>query len=431
VAFEEAMSSYKGIRAVSSTLKNLLTAEMENPVGVTLLPPDVAPTSVAGKRINLYLYLVSENGNLKNQEIPGQGHPGSFGFPPLSLNLHYLMTSHADSDTSDDRDLTAQEILGDGMRVLHDFAIITRDSSFAVPELRNEFESIKIALQPASLEEFAKIWTALPNANFRCSVAYNVTVIQIESERPRRLALPVQTRRLHMSLAKRPEIVSVYRTPFLPGDPIGDARAAVGQSLTITGAGFKAAKTWVKLGALEPIGVMPTSDEMIQIAVPDAEYPADFDHPLPPRPIPSGAMLQPGPQLVQVVTQRPGEGVQGGLDRGGTFVEAVVQASSQSVFMLVPGITSINPGAGISATTLSVNGTRLFNSAFKSYVYVADVAIEVPQGPPATDTQVQVALAALTKTVPPLPPSPTPYPVRVQVNGVLSIEEKPFTYSWV
>jgi hypothetical protein len=97
--------------------------------------------------------------------------------------------------------------------------------------------------------------------------------------------------------------------------------------------------------------------------------------------------------------------------------------------MLVPGITSINPGAGTSATTLTVNGTRLFKSFLKSYVYVADVAIEVPPGPPATDTQVQVALIALTKAVPPLPPSATPYPVRVQVNGALSVDEQPFTYS--
>jgi hypothetical protein len=422
------MSSYKGIRAVSSTLKNLLTGEMESAVGVTLLPPDVAPTLVTGRRINLYLYLVTENGNLKNQEIPGQGHPGTYGYPPLSLNLHYLMTGYADSDTSDDKDLAAQEILGDGMRVLHDFAIITRDSSFAAPELRNEFESIRIALQPANLEEFAKIWTALPHANFRCSVAYNVTVIQIESERPRRLALPVQTRRLHMSLVKRPEIASVYRTPLLPGDLIGDTRVAVGQPLTITGTGFKASKTWVKLGGLEPIGVIPTSDEMIQIAVPDAQYPTDFDHAVT-RPIPPEALLQPGPQLVQVVVQRPGEGVQGGLDRGTTFVEAVTQSSSQAVFMLVPGITNISPGAGTSASTLTVNGTRLFKSSLKSYVYVADVAIEVPPGPPATDTQVQVALIALTKAVPPLPPSVASYPVRVQVNGALSVDEKPFIYS--
>ena len=424
------MSGFKAIRAVSSTLKSLLDHEMDAPVPITLMPPDVTPTNATGKRINLYLYLVSENGYLKNQEIPGQGHPGSYGHPPLSLNLHYLMTAYGPPDVTDEPDLAIQEILGDGMRVLHDFAIITRDSPYLDPELQKEFERVKISLQPASLEEFAKIWTALPGANFRCSVAYHVTVVQIESERPRQLAAPVKTRRLHMSLARRPQVDSVFRTPLAPGDPIGDLRAPVGQSLTITGSGFGATRTWVKMGGLDPIGVVPQANGDIQIQVPDAQYPADFDHPLP-RPIPAAALLQPGPQLVQVLVQRPGEGVQGGLDRGTTFSEAVVQSSNQSVFMLVPSISSISPGSGTAAaTTLTVNGTRLFQPGLKSFVYVNDVAIEVPWNPlqpPPPSTQVKVALAALNKTVPPLPPSPTPYAVRMQVNGALSVDEKPFT----
>jgi len=425
------MSSYKGIRAVSSTLKNLLTAEMETqPINVTLLPPDVAPTTAAGRRINLYLYMVTENGSLSNQEIPGEGHPGTYGHPPLSLNLHYLMTGYPDSETGDDRDLKAQEVLGDGMRVLHDFAIITGDSSFAAPELQNEFESVRISLQPAHLEEFAKIWTALPAANFRCSVAYNVTVIQIESRLPRQLAGPVQKRRIHLSLFKRPRIESVYRTPVLPGDPIGDSRAAVAQAITITGTNFKAAKTWVKLGTLDPIGVVPLPNGDIQIAVPDAQYPADFDHPLP-RPIPPNAQLQPGPQLVEVLVQRSGEGVEGGLDKGSPISDDALQASNQSVFMLVPSITSISPLSGSPAATLTVNGTRLFQPGLKSYVYVSDVAIEVisdPSNPPLpTSTSVHVALQAVTQVTPPLSPSPPPYPVRMQVNGALSVDEKDFT----
>lgn len=428
------MSTYKAIRAVSSTLKNLLTGEMEDqPVSVTLLPPDVPPTMASGNRINLYLYLVTENGYLKNQEIPGQGYPSSYGHPPLSLNLHYLMTGYSSSDTSDERDLTAQETLGDGMRVLHDFAIITKTSPYLDPELQNEFERIKIVLQPASLDEFAKIWTALPQANFRCSVAYNVTVIQIESELPRTIALPVKTRRLHMSLSKRPQITSVYRTPVLPGDLIGDSRAAVGQSLTITGTGFSAPRTWVQLGDLDPIGVNPQPDGNILITVPDAQYPPDFNHPLP-RPIPAAQQLQPGPQFVQVLVQWPSEGVEGGLDAGTTFIEAASQYSNQSVFMLVPGISSINPVAGTSATILTVNGTRLFEPDLMSYVYVNDIGIEV-QWTAAdawlapTPTSVQVPLTNLATAIPPLPPSPTPYPVRMQVNGALSVDQKDFTYS--
>lgn len=424
------MSTYKAIRAVSTTLQNLLSNEMEDlPIAVTLLPPDIAPTLTSGKRINLYLYLISENGALKNQEIPGEGHPGTYGNPPLSLNLHYLMTGFSDTEAGDDRDLFAQETLGDGMRVLHDFPIITRDSPYLAPELQHEFERIKISLQPASLEEYAKIWTALPTANFRCSVAYNVTVIQIESERPRRLATPVQTRRIHLSLLNRPEITGVYRTPLVSGDPIGDARAAVNQSLTFTGLGFKASKTWVKLGGLEPIGVVPISDETLQITIPDAQYPIDFDHPAV-RPIPPDGLLQPGPQLVQVLVERPGDVVQGGFaDRGTSLVEAVTQSSAQSVFMLVPGITSITPGAGTSATTLTVNGTRLFNPQLKSFIYVNDIAVEVPPVPPPTAIQVTVSLAGLAAAQPPLSPSPPNYPVRIQVNGALSVDFKPFTYS--
>ena len=420
------MSSHTAIRAVSTTLRSLLSGEMDAPVPITLMPPDVLPTTATGRRVNLYLYLLTENGNLKNQEIPGQGSPGAYGHPPLSLNLHYLMTAYGPPDVTDDPDLATQEVLGDAMRVMHDFAIVTRDSPYLDPGLQNEFERVKINLQPASLEEFAKIWTATPQANFRCSVAYNVSVIQIESQQPRRLALPVRTRRLHMLLSKRPQIASVFRTPLLPGDIIGDSRAAVTQLLTITGTGFAAPKTWVTLGGLEPIGVTLQSNGDIQIAVPDNQYPPDFDHPLP-RPIPLADQLQPGTQMVQVLIERPGEGVEGGLGTGATFEEPVVQSSNQSVFMLVPGITSINPTTGTVADTLIVNGTRLFAPGLKSYVFVSDVAVEVPLSPPPSGTQVQVALGALNLAIPPLPPSPTPYPVRAQVNGALSVDEQPFT----
>lgn len=424
------MSSYKGIRAVSSTLKNLLAAEMENqPVNITLLPPDVPPADTSSRRINLYLYLVTENGNLKNQEIPGHGHPGTYGLPPLSLNLHYLMTAF-DSETGDDRDLKAQEVLGDGMRVMHDFPIITGGSSFAAPELQNEFESVRISLQPASLEEFAKIWTALPSANFRCSVAYQVTVVQIESRQPRRLAAPVQKRRLLMSVETRPQIESVYRTPLVPGDPIGDARASVGQLITITGSGFQAAKTWVRIGGLEPIGVKPQPNGDVQLAVPDDQYPVDFDHPTP-RPIPAADQLQPGPQIVQALVQRPGEGVEGALDRGTSVTDNMMQVSNQAVFMLVPGITSISPASGNAAGTLTVNGTRLFQPGLTSFVYVNDVAVEVvsdPSDPPLpTGATVHVALLAVNKVTPPLQPSPPDYFVRMQVNGALSVDKQKFT----
>ena len=165
-----------------------LRGEMDAPVPITLMPPDVQPTTATGQRRQSLP--VSRNRERVPQEPgdPWRRSPGTYGHPPLSLNLHYLMTAYGPTDATDDPDLATQEILGDAMRVLQDFAIVTRDSPYLDPALQNEFERVKVNLQPASLEEFAKIWTAIPQANFRCSVAYNVSVIQIESQQQRRLA---------------------------------------------------------------------------------------------------------------------------------------------------------------------------------------------------------------------------------------------------
>src|SRR5919202_5943513 len=109
------MSNFKAISGASTSLRTLLRDRMEDPVDVTIAPPDVTVSGVTDKRLNLYLYQVTENGYLENQEIPGHGHPGSYGHPPLSLDLYYLLTSHGSSETEEDSDLEAQQILADAM----------------------------------------------------------------------------------------------------------------------------------------------------------------------------------------------------------------------------------------------------------------------------------------------------------------------------
>ena len=57
--------------------------------------------------------------------------------------------------------------------------------------LADEFERVKLTFQPAGLEELTKLWAALPEANFRRSVIYDVSVVQIESVLPKRRPQPV------------------------------------------------------------------------------------------------------------------------------------------------------------------------------------------------------------------------------------------------
>ena len=157
------MASHAAIAAVSRTLRTLLLDRMVTGAQVTIAPPDVAVTGLDGARVNLYLFELLENASLKNQEIPGTGHPGAFGRPPLSLNLRYLLTTYSDAEAQPDTDINAQTILGDAMRVLHDFGhridtlTITNPAAGWVgdavldDELTGEFERVKITLhRPAS-----------------------------------------------------------------------------------------------------------------------------------------------------------------------------------------------------------------------------------------------------------------------------------------
>src|SRR5262249_61287562 len=115
--------------------------------------------------------------------------------PALAPNFTPRLPAHGETEPSPAADLAANQIPGAAMRVLNDFAMLTPSlyedddptrPHILDPSLLAEFERVKITLQPTSLEDFANLWTALPQANFRRSVTYEVSVVQIESQRPRR-----------------------------------------------------------------------------------------------------------------------------------------------------------------------------------------------------------------------------------------------------
>jgi hypothetical protein len=441
------MADHSAISAVSQTLRTLLRDRMRSPVPVTFVPPDVTPATFNADRVNLYLFEVNEHAHLKNQEIPGQGHPSRYGHPPLSLELSYLLTTHVANESADDADLTCQNMLGDAMQTLQDFAVvserleITRAAAGPPGDpilhagLRGELERVKITLQPAALEETTRLWSALPAANFRRAVVYRVSVVQIESRTPRRQAQPVQTRHLFVSSIRRPEITEVYRTPVLPSDPIGDVRVRIGEEITLVGRNFLGNGTWVQIGELEPIRVLPDSAGRIYIALPDADYPVDPDHAAT-RPIPPARQIQPGPLRVQVMVEHELESVHGGLDRGQTSRDARRYRSNVGLVLAVPQITATAPGSGNTAALLTVTGDRLFRSDMTTYVLVGDAAIEV-RAPSAADpwaapapTSVQVPLTSLPEQLPLPPPTGKSWAVRVQVNGAQNREDT-FSFQWM
>lgn len=424
------MSSYKAIAAVSSSLRKLLEDRMEDPVAITIAPPDVAVSGITGRRLNLYLFQLLENAALKNQDLFGRSSLGEYGRPPLALDLRYLLTAFPAIDDAADADREAQEILGDAMRVLHDYAILTPNlhqnddpqlPTLLDPELLGTAERLKVTLQPTALDELSKIWTAIPEGNFRRSIVYEVATVQIESRLARRVPGQVKERRVVLGLAERPQLDRVLRLPA-PGTKTADVRLKLGQTLLLEGRRFSGTKTWVRLGNLEPIGVEPIHDGRIEVIVPDDFYPVDFDHPAP-RPIPLAHRLQPGAQRVEVLKELELEGVGGGLSLGATVSQSHNLASSTLFFQLVPEIVDVQPSQSTSAGTLTVTGKRLFHAGASTRLLVGDVALPAAPSPVPTPTEIKVSLAFLAQALPAPPPAGQDYPLRLEVDGVANLEE--------
>jgi hypothetical protein len=431
------MADHTAIEAVSLTLRTLLRDRMIENAAVTLVPTDVTIAGVDGARVNLYLFQVAEHSGLKNQEIPGHGHPGTYGRPPLSLNLRYLVTTHSATDDQPDADLNAQRILGDAMRVFHHYgnlldsltitnpAVGTVGDPIVEPVLREEYERTKIVLHPASLDELTKVWSAISEENFRRSVVYEVSVVQIETTEPRPAPMPVETRRILASVRRRPAIRQAYVTPG-PGEPIGQLRARVGDSLSIVADHTMADRLYVRLGRLEPIRVTPPADGRIALIVPDDQYPVDLDHPAP-RPIPPADRLQPGGLEVQLIARHPVDGVEGGLGTGSGVSTVRDYRSNSALLQLVPRVSAVMPLSGTSAGILQVTGARLWHpNAQLSEVIVGDAAVAVrppgvsdPWAAP-TPTTVEVPLSDAGSLLPAPAVGGDLYPVAVQVDGARS-----------
>jgi hypothetical protein len=423
------MADQTAIAAVSRTLRALLRDRMVTTPAVTLAPLDVALAETDGARVNLYLIHVIENAELKNQESPFTG--SGYGRPPLSLNLRYLMTTYSMSEDQPDSDLNAQGLLGDAMRVLHDFGnridtlAITNSAAGTLgdpildPALAGEFERLRLTLQPASLDDLTKIWSALSEANFRRSVIYEVTVVQIETREPRVLPLPVQRRRILATLGRRPVIEAAYVSPP-PNQPRGELRVRIGEEITIEAVDVAADKLYVRLGTLDPIRVAAGAGQ-VRIVIPDDFYPADLDNPMQ-RPIPGSQQLQPGPLPVQLLAQATAEGVEGGLDHGSAVTAVQRRTSNLALLQLVPSVAT----AASSTDVVAVTGTRLWHPAAHTVdVVVGDAAVPVhPPGPSdpwaaptPTRVEIPVADAAATLLHSRLV---SPYPVAVEVDGARS-----------
>lgn len=165
----------KAMGAVTRTLRERLTAALGSAVDLVTVgrpEPPANPQNLA--RLNIFLYEVHLDECLRNQSLD-EGQP-----PPLWLVLRYLITAFDGSGDSDSED--AHEILGAGMRALHDINFL-QPTSGASPPLQDNPNELKVTFDAASVDLLSKLMQG-PDMKYRCSAAFQVRPVLIAPSPP-------------------------------------------------------------------------------------------------------------------------------------------------------------------------------------------------------------------------------------------------------
>lgn len=213
------MSNVLAIAAVTQLLKDLLNnalidGDASQALGadftVTALPPDRVVADAGENQttqLNWFLHRITEDPSLRNADLPTRNATGELlQRPRLALDLHYILTAVAQEE------LHAEILLGYAMQILHETAILPRETirsaleiagmdtilpqgfdPIRVSEIADQMELIKITPKALSMDDMSKMWTAL-QASYRTTVAYDVSLVLIERRLPSRPSLPVLTR---------------------------------------------------------------------------------------------------------------------------------------------------------------------------------------------------------------------------------------------
>ena len=139
---------------------NIVLSNPAQPVGANVV-----------RRLSLWLYQVVVNEHLRNK-APIRLDDQRERFPPLGLNLSYLLTP---STGNDDGDLL---VLGRAMQILHDQSVLIMPSQ----QNPGTGEELHISMAQRTIEELAEVWEAMQQP-YRLSVCYEVRAVRIESQR--------------------------------------------------------------------------------------------------------------------------------------------------------------------------------------------------------------------------------------------------------
>lgn len=273
------MSNILAIATVTATLRLLLagaltSAANEGYHGVKdaqaySFRPDGSRGDAKVKGINIYLYHVSPNAALRNADLPNRRVDGTLvNRPQVALDLNYLLSFYGS-----DEGLEPQQLMGVAVRTLQSQPILTPPmirktltQPLFLPDLgqsnlEDQVELVKLTPLGLSLEELSKLWSVFFQTPYVLSIAYQASVVLIESEETPQTALPVRTPKVYAVPFSWPVIEKIVPETG-PDQPI-----LADSVLLIRGKSLQGERTQVRIAGQDKDPSELTSNTLIKFSL--------------------------------------------------------------------------------------------------------------------------------------------------------------------
>jgi len=271
------MSNFLAIATVTETLRQMLESSVSQDVNgavATAVRPN-ASSGLPPIGVNIYLYQVSPNAAWRNADLPTRREDSSLAQRPrVALDIHYLLSFYGDDNT-----MEPQRALGSVVRTLHAIPLLTRQriqaavtsaSFLTTSNLADEVEQVKFTQAALSLEELSKLWSVFFQTPYVLSVAYQGSVVLIESEVTPRVALPVRERNIYVMPFRQPLIEQVT------SDAGASEPITADSMLSISGQQLRGDVMRVRIGEAEIIPeLQDVSDTEIHLQLSSPPFPPD------------------------------------------------------------------------------------------------------------------------------------------------------------
>lgn len=174
------MSEYSVIHDIGDTLVHVLWAnfETDNQIKDHILSSSAqitfnSPADMDNDHVlSLFLFRISENPYMKNQEMTSGNWP-QLTYPPCILDLYYMITPRTQNRTND------HILLGKILQIFHDHAVLRgQDLQGGLTGTPEEF---RITFSSLSIEAMTEIWNLFRDKSYMLSLCYQLSPVKIDS----------------------------------------------------------------------------------------------------------------------------------------------------------------------------------------------------------------------------------------------------------